>query len=82
MEFVQAPPIFPGVGYSIGAIVLLFLVVVIAAIWRSRIRPEGHLPSDHPVSRTDPAADQPTPGASDTKPPAQIERAQRRVPPA
>ena len=71
-------------GYIIAVVVLLLFLAALFGFRRPR-RPgagQGHLPSDHPVSRTEPAADEPTPGASRTSTPAKVQRAQDRVPPA
>lgn len=75
-------------GYFIAAALVIVVVVAVAFALRGRGRgpgeqTPGHLPSDHPVSRTEPAADEPTPGASDTTTdPGTVQRAQHKTPPA
>lgn len=82
-------------GYIIvAALLLLFFVFVGIAIF-SAVSPSRSLSSDrpaardpglpdpgHPVSREEPASDEPTPGASDTADPDTIRNAQRRTPPS
>jgi hypothetical protein len=71
-------------GYGIA--VIFFVIGLLAVFFAMRRSPssvgQGRLPSDHPVTHDEPAADEPTPGASDTHGSATIERASRRVPPA
>jgi hypothetical protein len=71
-------------GYFLGVLALLLLAVILLARGRARTsaRTAGQLPADHPVARTEPAADEPTPGDSATSPPGRVQRAQERVPPA
>lgn len=65
-------------------VVLLTAVLLLPVLGRKHAaRPQGGtLESDHPVSRTEPAADEPTPGASGTVSDRQQENARRRTPPA
>lgn len=80
-------------GYIIVAgLLVLFLLFVGIAIF-SAVNPSRSPNTDrsgspdlpdpgHPLSRTEPAADEPTPGASDTADSTRVRNAQRRVPPA
>lgn len=82
-------------GYIIvAALLVLFFVFVGIAVF-SAVSPSRSMASDrpaptdpglpdpgHPVSREEPAADEPTPGASDMADPDTVRNAQRRVPPS
>ncbi len=81
-------------GYIIvAALLVLFFVFVGIAIF-SAVSParsgspdqrgtrDGLADPGHALSREQPAADEPTPGASDTADPDTIQKAQRRVPPS
>jgi hypothetical protein len=64
------------------AVVLVgFLLAALAGKGRAKSG-RGTLPSDHPVSRSRPSADAPTPGASIIADPSQQEQARRKNPPA
>lgn len=70
-----------------GYIVLLVLgiaaiVVLAAALMSGRRRPAGRTWPGKDITPKQPAANEPTPGASDTAPPGQAEQAQRHTPPA
>ena len=75
-------------GYLIAALLVIAIIIAVAFALRGRGQgpggqTPGHLPSDHPVSRADPAADEPTPGASDTTTnPDTVQRAQEKTPPS
>jgi hypothetical protein len=71
-------------GYILALVIVLAFVAAVFLLRGSggpRVR-QGQLPSDHPLERTEPAADEPTPGASSITKPSRIQRAQDRVPPA
>jgi hypothetical protein len=61
---------------------LLILLVVGLAGMKARKTGSGTLPSDKPVAREKPSADEATPAASVTATPAQRENARRHTPPA
>lgn len=74
-----------GMGYLIVAVMAVVLLVCLVAAFAGKDRGKkgrGTLPSDHPVSRSRPSADEPTPGASIVAEPSQQEQASRKVPPA
>ena len=64
------------------SVVLLGVMIVGLASLSGRRMRRGTLPSEHPVARDRPAADEPTPAASITASPAQREAARRHTPPA
>jgi Na+-transporting methylmalonyl-CoA/oxaloacetate decarboxylase gamma subunit len=72
-----------------GYILVFLLILAVAALFlpllASRRAPKPHggsLPSDHPVSREEPASDEAKPSKSITASPRQQENAERRTPPA
>lgn len=72
-----------------GYLIVLLAVLAVAALLipmlagRRAPKPQGGiLDSDHPVARTEPAADEATPGASNIATPQQQQNAGRRTPPA
>lgn len=72
-------------GYLLAAIigsiiVCIFLAVVLNGAGRKP--PRGTLPSDHPVARETPSADEPTPVRSNTASKQQTNQAQRHTPAA
>lgn len=72
-------------GYIIVFILgIIFLAVLITSLvgMGQRRGQNGTLPSDHPVSRTEPAADEANPAASATATPRQRENAERHTPPS
>jgi hypothetical protein len=72
-------------GYLIVAVMAVVLLGFLLAAFSGKDRNKsggGTLPSDHPVARSRPSADAPTPGASTVAGPAQQEQASRKTPPA
>ena len=72
-------------GYLLALVALLVVIALllpVLAARRSSRPPGGTLESDHPVARTNPAADEANPAASGTATDAQKEKAGRRTPPA
>lgn len=70
-------------GYLIAAVLFVMLLVVVATTIRPGVNATGgDTEKPHPVGPTEPAADEPTPGASRTASPAAAERAQEHLPPA
>lgn len=72
-------------GYLIVGVMALVLVGFLLAAFAGKDRNKagrGTLPSDHPVSRSRPSADAPTPGASVVAAPSQQEQARKKTPPA
>ncbi|HEX2100656.1 MAG TPA: hypothetical protein VHF69_08340 [Candidatus Synoicihabitans sp.] len=70
--------IIAGVVFVVGALMIAFLLSSRSGRARGRLAPGGVKPVEH----AEPAADQPTPGASTTADPETAERAQRRMPPS
>lgn len=69
-------------GYIVlGVLLLVLLGFVVAALARGK-PPRGTLSSEKPVSVAEPAAEQPTPGASATASRQQAEKARKHTPPA
>lgn len=67
----------------IGVLMIVLLGVLIAILARSSSKPpRGTVSSDKPVGVQNPAADEPTPGASSTASSQQAEQARKRTPPA
>ncbi|MFT3831051.1 MAG: hypothetical protein QM691_15225 [Opitutaceae bacterium] len=72
-----------GMGYLLlGAILLLFVAVFFVAMAMGAKKPSGRLQSGKPVEFSQPASDEPTPGASGTATPEQARNAQKRIPPS
>ena len=72
-----------GMGYLLfGAILLILLAGFFAAMAAWSKKPRGRQPTDHPVEFAQPASDEPTPGASNTAKPEQVQKAQERTPPS
>lgn len=69
-------------GYFLAAFLLLAVLVIAVFFLRGTPSRRGQLPSDHSLERAEPAADEPTPGASSTADPNSIAQAQKRTPPS
>lgn len=72
-------------GYVLAIIALVIVALLLLPILAARRAPRPHggvLESDHPVSRTEPAADEANPSASVTASSRQQENARRHTPPA
>lgn len=72
-------------GYLLTLAALIIVVAILLPILSARRAPRpngGTLASDHPVVRSDPSADEPTPETSVTATPAQRENASRHTPPS
>ena len=71
-------------GYALTIIFIAICIAIVAGVIYSRGRgvSRGRLKSDKPVEVAQPAADEPTPAASDTADNDSATRAQKRVPPA
>ena len=71
-------------GYLVFSAVIVVCALFAGFLLMARTpRPRrGTLESDHPVSREEPAADEPTPAASATHPPSRQRAAERHTPPA
>ena len=70
-------------GYILlGAILLVIVAVFFIAMAMGAKKPSGRLQSGKPVEFSQPASDEPTPGASRTASPEQVRNAQKRTPPS
>lgn len=72
-------------GYIIAIVLLAIVALLLLPILAGRRAPRpngGVLESDHPVARTEPAADEANPSASVTATSRQQENARRRTPPS
>ena len=74
-------------GYLLAILALVLVLALLFPILAARRAPRPHggtlaSDEDHPVARTEPAADEATPAASVTASEAQKEKAGRRTPPA
>lgn len=67
-------------GYLFAIFGIFVVLVIIAVAMRGRGGPRSAV--HRSATRDQPAADEPTPGASDTASPTRIQNSQRRVPPA
>lgn len=72
-----------GMGYILlGAILLVFVAVFFVMMAMGTKKPRGRLQSGKPVEFSQPAADEPTPGASLTASPEEACNAEKRTPPS
>ena len=72
-------------GYLLAVVALIIVGAILFPLLSRRraSRPQGGtLESDHPVVRTEPAADEPNPAASVTATPRQQEQARKHTPPS
>jgi hypothetical protein len=69
-------------GHIIAAALFILVIFVIVVAIKPGAAAREHAPGGQPVGPNQPAADEPTPGASVINDPATMQEAQRHVPPA